>query len=97
MFCKYSQMFIQYKCIIGLNYLAIYFFNNKVNTISVGHSVAWWLRRYATSRKVAGLRTDEVITFFSIYLILPASLGAGIYSASNRNEYQKQKNDVSVE
>jgi hypothetical protein len=29
---------------------------------------------------------------FSIYLILPAALGPGVYSASNRNEYQKQKN-----
>jgi hypothetical protein len=28
---------------------------------------------------------------FSIYLILPVALGPGIYSASNRNEYQKQK------
>jgi hypothetical protein len=26
--------------------------------------------------------------FFSIYLILPAALGPGIYSASNRNEYR---------
>jgi hypothetical protein len=33
---------------------------------------------------------DEEI--FSIYLILPAALGPGIYSASNRNEYQQQKN-----
>jgi hypothetical protein len=30
----------------------------------------------------------------SIYLILPAALGPGVYSASNRNEYQKQKNNV---
>jgi hypothetical protein len=29
---------------------------------------------------------------FSIYLSLPAALGPGVYSASNRNEYQKQKN-----
>jgi hypothetical protein len=28
---------------------------------------------------------------FSIYLILPAALGPGVYSASNRDEYQKQK------
>jgi hypothetical protein len=28
---------------------------------------------------------------FSIYLILPAAIGLGVYSASNRNEYQKQK------
>jgi hypothetical protein len=27
----------------------------------------------------------------SVYLILPATLGPGVYSASNRNEYQKQK------
>jgi hypothetical protein len=33
---------------------------------------------------------------FSIYLILPAALGPGVYWASNRNEYQNQKN-VSVE
>jgi hypothetical protein len=31
---------------------------------------------------------------FSISLILPAELGPEVYSASNRNEYQKQKNNV---
>jgi hypothetical protein len=41
---------------------------------------------------------DEVDGFFSsIYLILPAALGPGVHSASNRNEYQKQKNNVSGE
>jgi hypothetical protein len=35
--------------------------------------------------------------FFSIYLILAAALGPGVCSASNRNEYQKQKNNVSGE
>jgi hypothetical protein len=34
---------------------------------------------------------------FSIYLILPAATGPGVHSASNRNEYQKQKNNVSGE
>jgi hypothetical protein len=34
---------------------------------------------------------DEVI--FSIYLILLAALGPRVYSASNRNEYQKRKNN----
>jgi hypothetical protein len=33
----------------------------------------------------------------SIYLTLPAALGPGVYSASKRNEYQKQKNNVSGE
>jgi hypothetical protein len=37
------------------------------------------------------------INFFSIRLILPAALGPGVYLASNRNEYQKQKNNVSGE
>jgi hypothetical protein len=35
--------------------------------------------------------------FFSIYPILPAALALGVYSASNRNEYQKQINNVSGE
>jgi hypothetical protein len=33
----------------------------------------------------------------SIYLILLATLGPEVYSASNRKEYQKQKNNVSGE
>jgi hypothetical protein len=49
-----------------------------------------WLRHYATSRNVAGSRPNEVN--FSIYLMLPAPLGPGVHSASNSNEYQKQKN-----
>jgi hypothetical protein len=52
---------------------------------------------YATIRNVAGSRHDGVNDFFLIYLILPAALGPGIYSASNRNEYQKQNNNVSGE
>jgi hypothetical protein len=47
----------------------------------------------ATSWKIAGSRPDEVIGFFSIYLILPAALGPVVCSVSNRNEYQKQKNN----
>jgi hypothetical protein len=43
-----------------------------------------------------GSRTHEVI-FFPIYLIIPAALGPGVHSASNKNEYQKQKNNVSWE
>jgi hypothetical protein len=37
------------------------------------------------------------IKFFSIYLILPAVLGPEVYSTSNRNEYQKERNNVSGE
>jgi hypothetical protein len=39
-----------------------------------------------------GFKSCEVTEFCSIYLILPAALGPGAQSASNRNEYQKQKN-----
>jgi hypothetical protein len=40
---------------------------------------------------------DEVNKFSSIYLILPAALGPGVSSSSNRNEYQKQNYNVSEE
>jgi hypothetical protein len=32
-----------------------------------------------------------------MYLILPAALSPGVYSAFNRNEYHKQKNNISGE
>jgi hypothetical protein len=44
-----------------------------------------------------GFQHNKVIFFFSINLILPAALGPGVYSPSNRNEYQKEKNNVSGE
>jgi hypothetical protein len=36
-------------------------------------------------------------TNFRGVIILPVALGPGVYSASNRNEYQKHKNNVSGE
>jgi hypothetical protein len=48
----------------------------------------------AEGRGFQTLRGEE---FFSIYLILPAALGPGVHSASNRNEYQKERNNVSGE
>jgi hypothetical protein len=49
------------------------------------------LRHYATSRNVAGASSDEENDFFSIYLMLPATLGPGVYSASKINYYQSRK------
>jgi hypothetical protein len=46
---------------------------------------------YATSRKGAGSRPNEVN--FSTYLILPVALGPVVYPGSNRNEYQKHRNN----
>jgi hypothetical protein len=34
---------------------------------------------------------------FSVYILLPAALGPEVYSASNINDYQKQKNNISKE
>jgi hypothetical protein len=48
--------------------------------------------------QAAGLCPDEVIAFFFIFFNLPnpsAAHGSGVHSASNRNEYQKQKRNVS--
>jgi hypothetical protein len=44
-----------------------------------------------------GFETRRGHRILSIYLILPAALGPGIYSAPNRNEYQKQEYNVSGE
>jgi hypothetical protein len=51
-----------------------------------------WLMHCATSREVTSSRPYDLNDFFfSIYLVLLASLGPEVYSASNRNEYQNQK------
>jgi hypothetical protein len=47
--------------------------------------------------EVVGSRPDEVNEFSSILIILPGAVDPGAYSACNGNEYQKQKNNVSVE
>jgi hypothetical protein len=44
-----------------------------------------------------GFETRWGELFLSIYLIILAALGSGVYSASNRNEYQKHKINVSGE
>jgi hypothetical protein len=55
-----------------------------------GHAVASWLRHYAVSRKVEGLRPVEV-NFFSNLHKPSGHTRLRVYSASNRNEYQKQE------
>jgi hypothetical protein len=61
-----------------------------------GHAVASWLRHYAASRKVAGLRPTEV-NFFSIYLILSATLGSGFTQPLTEMSTRCRKNNVSVD
>jgi hypothetical protein len=50
---------------------------------------------YTLCTRILCISSDEVTEFLSIYLIFPAVLDPGVYSASNSNEYQKQKNSVS--
>jgi hypothetical protein len=47
--------------------------------------------------KLEGHRFDTLQgeRFLSIYLIFQATVGPGVYSASNRKKYQKQKNNLS--
>jgi hypothetical protein len=40
---------------------------------------------------VRSIPVEAIDFFFSIYLILPATLGHEVYLAFNRNEYEKQK------
>jgi hypothetical protein len=63
----------------------IYIYIYKI--LGASGSVA--LKALCYNRNVAGSIRHKVN--FSVYL------GPGIYSASNRNEYQKQKNNVSGE
>jgi hypothetical protein len=44
-----------------------------------------------------GSQRDEVNAFVSIYVILVAALCLGVYSASNGNEYEKPKSNISGE
>jgi hypothetical protein len=47
-------------------------------------------RHYATNRKVAGSRPDEV-NDLSVCLILPTAIGPGVYSASTRKSFRRRK------
>jgi hypothetical protein len=57
-------------------------------------AVETWLRHYANVR---AFETRWIKLFLTICLILPVALGHGVYSASNRNEYQRHKNTASGE
>jgi hypothetical protein len=50
----------------------------------------WILHGGAANPEYASDYSVFRIMFF--FLILPVALGPGVYSASNRNEYQKHKN-----
>jgi len=51
--------------------------------------MAQWLRWCATNRKVAGSISAGVSGFFIDIKSFRSHYGPGVYSASNRNEYQE--------
>jgi hypothetical protein len=57
------------------------------------HAASYWLK-HCFNPKGRGFETRRVELILSIYLILPSTLDPGVYSASNRNECQKQTNNV---
>jgi hypothetical protein len=50
--------------------------------------------KMGTARNFSKVESCRVLAYV---LKFPAALGPGVYSASNRNEFQKQKNNVSGE
>jgi hypothetical protein len=56
-------------------------------------AVAQWLKHYATSWDFAGSRPDEVILFLDLSNSSSHTRPWGLLT-SDRNEYQKQKNNV---
>ena len=61
----------------------------KFLRVITGTAVAQWLRCCATNRKVAGSIPDGVIGIFHGHNPSGRTVALGVYSASNRNEYQE--------
>jgi hypothetical protein len=55
-----------------------------------GYAVAQLIEALCHKPEGHGFETQWGKCIFSIYLILPAILGPGVYSVSNRNKYQEQ-------
>jgi hypothetical protein len=49
---------------------------------------------YSRKGQIIFTSTPPIGDCFSMYLILPAALDPGVYSASNGNDYHKQQNNV---
>jgi len=57
--------------------------------INMGTAVAQWLKCCVTNRKVANSILVSVTGFFFDIKHFRSHYGLGVYSASNRNEYQE--------
>jgi hypothetical protein len=86
-------------------YIYIYIYNIIILLVALYGRVIWPLTLKEEHRLTVGIVVNALCYkpegrgsetrggewFLSIYLILPAALGPGVYSASNRNEYRKHK------
>jgi len=63
--------------------------NRQYHLVHGTSVVAQWLRCCATNRKVAGSIPAGVSGFFIDITSFQSLYGPGVYSASNRNEYQE--------
>jgi hypothetical protein len=61
----------------------------EILIVWLGTVVAQWLRCCATNRKVVGSIPDGVIGIFHSHKSFRSHYGAGVDSATNRNEYQE--------
>jgi hypothetical protein len=68
-----------------------------METEGVQKAEVWKFGHSTVPYKVAGSMPDEVNKFFLINLILPAALGPGAFSASERNECHNHNNIGSEE
>jgi hypothetical protein len=102
--CKYMETIITNDDTILLNYSGDYICFNIKNTLNFTHTLylmclKWfwrgtqqrrWLRHYATTWKVEGSISDELIGFFiSLNTSSHTIYGSWVDSASNRNEYHE--------
>jgi hypothetical protein len=90
--CSLSELHVTIRSVVIIRFLSLQF---RPPTISI------YVNCYARGSvmvkalcyKPEGRGFDNRWGDFLIYLILPAALGPRVYSASNRNEYQKHKNN----
>jgi hypothetical protein len=73
---------------LWFHYHVILLYNEEVCGLCCSQNTICMIRSRRTERSRV---RDLMRWIFSIYLILPAVLGPGVNSASNRNEYQKHK------
>jgi hypothetical protein len=64
---------------------------NEISLKSRNYTVAQMIETLCYKPDGSGFETRLGKWTHSIYLIFPQALGSGVYSASNKNEYQKQQ------